>query len=225
MQTIHIVVIEDDTDILELIEFHLQKEGFETTGFLRPQRVVEFVCEERVDLMIVDRNLPGMEGSELVKALRKEGFDMPIIFLTAKDRAVDVEEGFLCGGDDYMVKPFSVKELILRIKALLKRSGKLHDNFFKHRDIVLDLLQKECRIEGMTVELTPLEFRLLYTFILYKDRVLEKEFLREEVWGEESITFHDKTLTVALNRLKKKIDPACKKNYITSVRGIGYKMP
>ena len=224
MHIAHIVVVEDEPDILELIEFILQKEGFDVTGFLRPQKVIDFLCEEQVDLLIVDRNLPHLEGSDLVRQIRDLRFDMPVIFLTAKDKESELEEGFLSGGDDYMSKPFSAKELVLRIKALLRRSGKLHSQYLSHRDIRLDLSQKRCYIGDAAIDLTPLEFKLLSTFIKFKSQLLEKEFLRQEVWGDEAEDFGEKTIAVALNRLKKKIDPSGAKNYIEAVRGIGYRM-
>ena len=112
---IEIVAIEDDEDILELIEYSLSKEGYMVTGFLSTDNVERFLEEESPSLMIVDRNLPGVEGSDFVKYLREAGYNIPVIFLTAKDSDMDLEEGFLKGGDDYMTKPFNIKELILRV--------------------------------------------------------------------------------------------------------------
>src|SRR6056300_377478 len=124
-RNIEIVVIEDEEDILELIEYHLSKEGYTVTGFLSTENVEQFLEEENPALIISDRNLPGMEGSEFVAYLRKSGYDIPVIFLTAQDKDTDLEEGFEVGADDYICKPFSPKELSLRVKALLKRSGVL----------------------------------------------------------------------------------------------------
>jgi len=221
---IEIVVIEDEEDILELIEYHLQKEGYSVTGFLSTERVEQFIEEESPALMIVDRNLPGVEGSEFVSALREQGYSIPVIFLTAKDREDDVEEGFLRGGDDYMTKPFSPKELVLRVGALLRRSGVARSDKVKYRDMVLDLQAHTLSIEGEVVDLTKLEFRLLYTFIKNPHQPLDRDFLRDEVWGDDSPDFHDKTINVAMNRLKKKIDPTGTKEYIVPVWGVGYKL-
>lgn len=121
---IEIVIIEDEEDILELIEYHLRKEGYETTGFLSTDKVEQFLEEESPSLLIADRNLPGMEGSEFVAHLRERGYDIPVIFLTAKDKEEQLEEGYDRGGDDYMSKPFNPRELVLRVRALLKRSGR-----------------------------------------------------------------------------------------------------
>ena len=160
---IEIVVIEDEEDILELIEYHLTKEGYSVTGFLSTDRVEQFLNEESVALMIVDRNLSNTEGSQFVSSLRAKGENVPVIFLTAKDKTSDIEEGFMCGGDDYITKPFSHKELLLRVKAILRRSGVSSNSRVKYRDILLDIAANEVYIDGRCVELTPLEFNLLHT--------------------------------------------------------------
>ena len=222
--TIEIVVIEDEEDILELVEYHLSKEGYSVTGFLSTENVEQFLVEENPALMIVDRNLPGTEGSEFVSQMRKIGYDIPVIFLTARDKDSDLEEGFLSGGDDYMTKPFNAKELLLRVEALLKRSGAKTNNKLHYRDLSLDLQRRELSIDMERVELTNLEFKLLHTFVLRPNHPLDRDFLRDEVWGDDSVTFNDKTINVAMNRLKKKIDPSGEKTYIAPVWGVGYKL-
>ena len=221
---IEIVVIEDEEDILELIEYHLGKEGYSVAGFLSTEHVEEFLEEESPALMIVDRNLPGTEGSEFVSYLRDNGYDIPVIFLTARDKDSDLEEGFRAGGDDYMTKPFKAKELLLRIEALLRRSGLTKRDKIKYRDITMDTDQYILTIDGHTIELTKLEFKLLFTFIKNPHQVLDRDFLRDEVWGNDSIDFKDKTINVAMNRLKKKIDPKGEKEYFIPVWGVGYKL-
>ena len=116
-----ILIIEDNEDILELEELHLTKAGFDVLGFMDTKGVEQALEEESVSLMIVDRNLPNIEGSEFVKELRELGYDMPIIFVTAKDSDDNVQEGFLRGGDDYIKKPFNMNELVLRVKAHIDR--------------------------------------------------------------------------------------------------------
>jgi DNA-binding response OmpR family regulator len=221
---IEIVVIEDEEDILELVEYHLSKEGYSVTGFLSAENVEQFLEEENPALMIVDRNLPGIEGSEFVAQMREIGYDIPVIFLTAKDKESDLEEGFNSGGDDYMTKPFSSKELLLRIEALLKRSGAKTSDKIKYKDLALDIQKRELYIEKKQIELTNLEFRLLHTFVKNSHQALDRDFLRDEVWGDDSVNFHDKTINVAMNRLKKKIDPSGEKEYFAPVWGVGYKL-
>ena len=221
---IEIIVIEDEPDILELLEYHLEKEGYTVTGFLSTENVEQFLEEENPELMIVDRNLPGVEGSEFVSNIRDLGYDIPVLFLTARDKESDLEEGFHSGGDDYMTKPFSSKELLLRIAALLKRSGTTFSDKVKYRDLILDLQKRELFIEERRIELTNLEFKLLHTFVKNPHQPLDRDYLRDEVWGDDSANFHDKTINVAMNRLKKKIDPEGVKQYFAPVWGVGYKL-
>ncbi len=223
-KNIEIVVIEDEPDILELIEYHLQKEGYDVTGFLSTESVERFLEEENPGLMIVDRNLPNIEGSRFVVQMRQLGYDIPVMFLSARDKDSDIEEGFLSGGDDYMTKPFNPKELLLRIHAILKRSGDISNGKIKYRDIVMDLHGREVLVDNIPVDLTNLEFKLLHTFIKMPKQALDRDYLRDEVWGDESADFHDKTINVAMNRLKRKLDPEGEKAYFAPVWGVGYKL-
>jgi DNA-binding response OmpR family regulator len=223
-QEIEIVIVEDEEDILELVEYHLAKEGYAVTGFLSTQNVEQFIEEERPSLMIMDRNLPGMEGGEFVAYLRQSGYDIPVIFLTAKDRDVDLESGFEAGADDYLCKPFNPRELILRVKALLKRSGALNEpKKLQYKDLLLDPEQRSLLVAGEVVTLTNLEFNLLKTFLNHVDRPLTRDFLRDEVWGSEGENINDNAVNVAINRLKNKIDPENRHNYFQPVWGVGYK--
>jgi DNA-binding response OmpR family regulator len=219
-----ILIIEDEEDILELLEYHLTKEGYDVTGFLSSEKVEQFLEEENPALMIVDRNLPGIEGSEFVSYIREIGYNIPVIFLTARDKDSELEEGFKRGGDDYMTKPFNVNELLLRIEALLRRSGATQNSKVKYRDLLLDTQKRELYVDQKSTDLTNLEFRLLYTFVKSPNQPLDRDYLREEVWGDDSSDFHDKTINVAINRLKKKIDPSGEKTYFVPVWGVGYKL-
>ena len=219
-QNIEIVIIEDEEDILELLEYHLQKSGYQTMGFTSTQNVEQFIEEEHPSLLIVDRNLPNVEGSEFVKELRDKGYDVPVIFLTAKNSDTDIDEGFMRGGDDYITKPFRMKEVLHRIQAILKRSGFAEQSKLKHRDLLLDIEERKLSINGESIQLTNMEFNLLHTFIKNANKPLQREFLIEEV-SEES---QGKTINVAINRLKSKIDPDGSKKYIISIWGVGYKL-
>ena len=223
-ENIEIVVIEDEEDILELIEYHLEKEGYSVTGFLSTDNVEQFLEEETPSLMLVDRNLPGMEGSEFITYLRDVGYEIPVIFLTGKDKESDLEEGFERGGDDYMCKPFSPKELALRVKALLKRTGALQkQDRIKYKLLTMDLAKKDLIIDGEIISLTNLEFKLLHAFLKHIDKPLTRDFLRDEVWGVEGDGVNDNAINVAINRLKNKIDPGNAQNYFHPVWGVGYK--
>ena len=216
-----ILIIEDEEDLLELLEYHLQKEGYETLGFLSTKNVEKCLQEEPIDLLIVDRNLPGVEGSEFVETLRKKGFSQAVIFVTAKDSDANIEEGFMRGCDDYVTKPYNMKELLLRIKAILARTSPVSKSTLSYSDLMLDLEAHRLQVESKEVELTKLEFDLLRTLIENKSSVLSREFLLEHVWKSDDF-FQDKTVNVAINRLKAKIDPTKEKEYIKSIWGVGY---
>ncbi len=219
-----IVIVEDEEDLLELIEYNLQKENFEVIGFLNTKTVEQILEEEDIDLLIMDRNLPGVEGSEFVAKLRTQGVVVPVIYLSAKNSDADIEEGFNRGGDDYMTKPFNMKELILRVKAILRRtSKKMSDDIISFRDLVLDKSLRSLKVDGLTVEITKLEFELLCEFVTNKNRVLDRDYLLENVWDDDQ-AYQYRTVNVAINRLKEKIDPDKTKDYIQTVRGVGYKL-
>jgi len=152
----NIVIVEDEEDLLELMEYNLTKEGFETIGFLNTKTVPQILEEEEIDLLIMDRNLPGVEGSEFVASLRADGITTPVIYVSAKSADSDIEEGFLRGGDDYITKPFNMKELILRVKAILKRTAKKHnEGKVSHRDLVLDKSSRTLSVAGEKVDGIP----------------------------------------------------------------------
>jgi len=221
---IEIIIIEDDEDILELIEYHLTSEGYVVTGFLSTENVEQFLEEENPSLMIIDRNLPGMEGSKFVSYLRSIGYSIPVIFLTAKDKDSDLEEGFNAGADDYMTKPFRPVELKLRVKALLKRYGVIvKQKRLKYKKLLIDVDNSTLFVENSEVSVTTLEFNLLKVFMDNVNKPLTRDFLRDEVWGSNVDSVNDNAINVAINRLKNKIDPKNEENYFTTVWGVGYK--
>ena len=216
-----ILIIEDNEDLLELEAFHLKKEGYKVIGVSSTEEV-ESILEYGIDLMLVDRTLPRIEGSEFVAYLRNKGVTTPVMFVSAKDKDEDVEEGFKRGGDDYLRKPFNMKELLYRVKAILRRTNCIEHERLSARDIVMDFNTRKTFIEENEVLLTKLEFELLCLFIQNKDRALDRAYLLEKLWGN-SEEVQKRTVNVTINRLKKKIDPEDVKAYIVPVRGIGYK--
>jgi DNA-binding response OmpR family regulator len=152
--------------------------------------------------------------------MREKGYDVPVIFLTAKDSDQAIDEGFSRGADDYITKPFRINEVLHRVKAILRRTGSTQQSKLKHRDLLLDLESQTLSINGEIVKLTKMEFNLLHTFIKNPKKILQRDFLLEEV-SEDS---QGKTINVAINRLKNKIDPDGEKEYIISVWGVGYKL-
>lgn len=216
-----ILIIEDEKDILELLEYTLQKEGYETIGFLKIDKNVKKIFdEEKVDLILMDRNLPSSEGSSYIVKLRNSGYNTPVIYVTAKDKDEDILEGFEAYADDYITKPFNLKELCARVKAVIKRTSKQED-IIKVRDILYKASNRKFFIENKEIELTPLERDLFLEFIKNKDILLTREHLLNNVW-EDAFDKKSKTVNVAIKRLKTKIDPLGDKNYIKSIRGEGY---
>ncbi len=221
MQNKTILIVEDEEDILELLEYTLQKEGYETIGFLHVNKNLEKVLEqESVDLILMDRNLHGYEGASFIKKIKKCGFDQAVIYLTAKDKDKDILEGFESFADDYITKPFNLKELNARIKAVLKRTSR-DIEILKVRDIVYNASNKKFSCDGKDFDLSRLEHNLLLEFIKNKNILLSRDYLLNTVWGNE-IETKRKTVNVAIKRLKEKIDPKGEKKYIKSVRGEGY---
>lgn len=216
-----ILIVEDEEDILELLEYTLQKEGYETIGFLSIDKNVKKVLdEEQIDLILMDRNLPGIEGTTFINEIKKQGYSNPVIYVTAKDNDEDIIEGFDSHADDYITKPFNLKELCARIKAVIKRSSKEVD-VLKVKDIVYKSSNKKFFIDEKEIELTHLEHDLLLEFIKNKDILMTREHLLNKVW-EDSFDKKEKTVNVAIKRLKAKIDPDGTKDYIRSIRGEGY---
>lgn len=216
-----ILIVEDEEDILELLEYTLQKEGYDTVGFLNiDKNVKKLLDEEQIDLILMDRNLPGTEGTSFIKEIRKDGYTNPVIYVTAKDKDEDIIEGFDSHADDYITKPFNIKELCARVKAVIKRTSKEVD-VLKIKDITYKSANKKFYIEDEPVELTGLEHDLLLEFIKNKDILMTREHLLNSVW-EDSFDKKVKTVNVAVKRLKAKIDPDGSKEYIKSVRGEGY---
>lgn len=221
MQNKLILIVEDEEDILELLEYTLQKEGFETIGFLNINKKLKQVLEEEeISLILMDRNLPGSEGSTFINQIKKEGYNNPVIYVTAKDKDEDILDGFEAHADDYITKPFNLKELTARVKAVIKRTSKEVD-ILKIKDITYKASNKKFYIENNEIDLTHLEHDLFLEFIKNKDILMTREHLLDTVW-EDSLDKKVKTVNVAIKRLKEKIDPKREKDYIKSVRGEGY---
>lgn len=216
-----ILIVEDEEDILELLEYTLSKEGYETIGFLTiSNKINQVLDEEEVDLILMDRNLPGHEGSIFIDEIKSKGYTQPIIYLTAKDKDEDILEGFERHADDYITKPFNIKELCARVQAVIKRSSNDME-VLKVKDIVYKASNKKFFIEEQEVVLTHLEHDLLLEFVKNRNILLSREHLLESVW-QDSLEKKSKTVNVAIKRLKAKIDPDNNKEYIKSIRGEGY---
>ena len=215
-----ILIVDDEEDILDLLEYTLSKEGYDIITCLDTSNVRDIIDEEEISLILMDRNLPGVEGSKYIESLRNEGYNHPVIYISAKDSDDNILEGFERGGDDYITKPFNLNELKARVKALLKRSQKAQD-ILKYKDIIYNASNKTFHIGGNPIKLTHLEHNLLLEFMKNINILLSRHILLERVWSD-SLDKKEKTVNVAIKRLKEHIDPTGEKNYIQAVRGEGY---
>jgi len=214
------MIVEDEEDILDLMEYTLEKEGYDVISCVDTSNIRDILDEENISLILMDRNLPGVEGSRYITALRSEGYNVPVIYVSAKDSSEEIIEGFDSGGDDYITKPFKINEFKARVKALIKRSSGVQ-NIIKYKDILYNSASKTFSIEGEDIKLTHLEHDLLLEFIKNQNILLTRDVLLERVW-KDSINKQLKTVNVAIKRLKENIDPKGEKNYIKAVRGEGY---
>ena len=215
-----VLIVEDQEDILDLMEYTLTKEGYDVITCIDTSNVKSMLDEEDIALILMDRNLPGVEGSKFITEIRQEGYNHPVIYVSAKDSSDDVLEGFERGGDDYITKPFNLNELKARVKALIKRTQKQED-VIKYKDIVYHTSNKTFSIDGDNIKLTHLEHDLFLEFMKNINILLTRETLLESVW-KDSGSKQAKTVNVAIKRLKEHIDPKGEKNYIQAVRGEGY---
>ena len=215
-----ILIVEDEEDILDLMEYTLTKEGYDIITCIDTSNVKDMLDEEDISLILMDRNLPGVEGSQYISKLRKEGYNQSVIYVSAKDSSDEIIEGFDTGGDDYITKPFNLNELKARVKALIKRSQGIQD-IIKYKDITYYASNKTFKIDDKVIKLTHLEHDLLLEFMKNKDILLSRDILLERVW-KDSLNKQSKTVNVAIKRLKEHIDPSGEKNYIQAVRGEGY---
>ncbi|MDI6860743.1 MAG: response regulator transcription factor [Caldisericia bacterium] len=215
-------IVDDEKDILELIDINLKNSGYKTFLFENGESALKWVEKENFDLMIIDLMLPDIDGFELIKLIKNRSPQTPIIILTAKGSEIDKIVGFEIGGDDYIVKPFSVRELIARVKALLRRAKSKQDEekIVINENFIIYPKKYEVYIDNEEINLTKTEFNILLTLYKRKGEVLTRDELLDILWGMDKIVI-DRTIDVHIKHLRDKL-----KNfgsYIKNVRGVGYK--
>lgn len=223
-----VLVVDDEESIVKLISYTFKQAGFEVFTAENGRQGLEIVKREYPDLIILDLMLPEIDGMELCRKLRQDGINVPIIMLTAKDDEIDRVLGLEIGADDYVTKPFSPRELVARVKAVLRRTGENdgHSNqgIIKCGDIVVDSNKYEVTAFGNHVELTPREFELLLYLAQNMGRVLSRDLLLDKVWGYE-FAGDTRIVDVHISHLREKIErDARNPAYIKTVRGVGYKL-
>lgn len=222
-----ILIAEDERPISDIIKFNLEKEGYEIMTAFDGKEALKKALENKPDLILLDIMLPLMDGFEICKRVREKS-SVPIIFVTAKEEEVDKILGLELGADDYITKPFSIRELVARVKANVRRldmnmsSDSEEKEVIKNKDLVIDFMKYEVQKRNEVLDLTVREFELLKFLARQKDQVFSREQLLERVWGYEY--YGDiRTVDVTVRRLREKVeDDSSNPTYIMTKRGVGY---
>jgi len=222
-----IAILDDEEDILKLLQNYLNKAGFSVKAFSTPESFLRYLDHHRPDLILLDLMLPGSDGLEICRYLKKtpEKASIPIIMLTARSQEADRVTGLELGADDYVTKPFSLRELEARIKAVLRRQER-HDPavggkkvFLKGR-LEIDREKYEVRVDGQSLDLSLTEFKILDLLTSRPGRVFERDQILTHLWGQEKVVI-PRTVDVHVRHLREKLGPLS--STIQSVRGVGYK--
>jgi DNA-binding response OmpR family regulator len=224
-----ILIVEDEPAVARALEYGLTSEGFKVATAATGQQALQMAQRQDPHLILLDIRLPDTSGYDVCRQIRAEGSRVPILIVTARDEEVDKILGLELGADGYVVKPFSMRELISRIRALLRRAyGELAAPVTGERtafgDIVVDLGRLQVLRHGRPIDLTPTEFRLLRYLVIHPNRPVSRDALIEAVWGYDSSIGSTRTVDVHMRHLRKKLeeDPASPR-YLVTVRGVGYK--
>jgi len=218
-----ILVVEDEPGIALGLQDDLQIEGYEVELIADGMEASRKARKEVFDLILLDVMLPGKDGFDVCRDLRRAGLKTPIIMLTAKSHEAEKILGLDLGADDYMTKPFSPRELRARIRAALRRSSGETADVYRFGDVEVDFTRCELRREDRAVETTPTEFKLMTTFVRNRGRVLSREKLLDDAWGRDTFVT-DRVVDNHIVSLRKKIEPEPgNPRYLISVRGMGYR--
>jgi hypothetical protein len=218
-----LLVIEDERKIARVISESLKREKYAVDISNDGEEGFNLADSQPYDLLIVDRMLPGMEGAEIVKNLRKNGKNMPILFLTALGTTEDKTFGLDVGADDYLVKPFAIDELLARVRALLRRPPIQQPDVLKIADLTIDKQQQTVMRAGKTIDLTSKEYALLEYLMQHPNQILSKETLINHVWDFDADILPN-NVEAYIKNLRQKIDKPFKKQLIKTVRGFGYRI-
>lgn len=221
----NVLVVDDEPAIREMIAFSLERSGMSVDQAADPQQALEAISNQRPDLILMDWMLPGSSGLQLTRRLRKESFtrDIPIIMLTARVTEDDKVAGLKAGADDYVVKPFSPRELLARIEAVLRRSDRTdEEGRITAGELTLDSLARLVTHRGKEIHLGPTEYRMLEFFMQNPDRAFSRSQLLDNVWGVNAY-LEERTVDVHIKRLRKALEKTGCHKYVQTVRGHGYR--
>jgi two-component system alkaline phosphatase synthesis response regulator PhoP len=221
-----ILIVDDEKDIIKMLDYNLKKEGFRIVVAFNGEEAVDLAKKEHPDIIILDLMLPGIDGLGVCKALKNESktVSIPIIMLTAKTQEADKVVGLELGADDYVTKPFSPRELVARIKAVLRRMKEKEKSpeILTIGEMVIDFSKIQIRLKGKPVELTAKEFELLKTLVKAKNRVLSRDYLLDTIWGfDHAMEIQTRTVDVHIRTLRKKLKNESK--HIITVKNYGYR--
>jgi two-component system, OmpR family, response regulator RegX3 len=222
---VRILIVEDEESLADTLRYNLEREGYAVSVAADGRRALERFSAERPSLVILDLMLPELSGLDVCRQIRQAS-DVPIVMVTAKDAEADKVIGLELGADDYVTKPFSVRELVSRVRAHLRRAAigdRAEGDILAAGPVRMDVARHEVEVGGSPVDFTPKEFDLLETFLRRRGRLLTRDFLITEVWGRDY--FGDtKTLDVHVKRIRKKVeDDPHRPEHLLTVRGLGYK--
>jgi two-component system phosphate regulon response regulator PhoB len=219
-----ILVVEDERSIRDMLAFNLGRAGYAVAGAADGREARAAIADGFPDVVLMDWMLPDISGLELTRQLKRDPDtrEIPIIMVTARAEEDDRVSGLDGGADDYIVKPFSPRELLARIRAALRRNGPGEDEVLSHGDLTLDAASHEVRIGSAEIALGPTEYRLLEFFMLHPDRVYSRTQLLDRVWGG-NVYVEERTVDVHIRRLRKALTPFGHDRMIRTVRGAGYR--
>jgi len=217
-----ILVVEDDENLNKLMCEKLKNELYQVFSAFDGEEALEVLDQKHVDLIISDIMMPNMNGYELTKQLRDAAYTLPILMITAKDQMEDMEKGFKAGTDDYMVKPINLKEMLLRVKALLRRAQIANDHKLIVGNVILDYDALTVKMKEEIHELPPKEFYLLFKLLSYPNKIFTRQELMDEIWGMNT-DIDDRNVDSHIKKLRRRFENLDDFEIIT-VRGLGYKV-
>ncbi len=216
-----ILVVEDDAILNKMICVRLMQEMYHVYAASDGEEALDIMDREHIDLMINDIMMPNMDGYQLTRELRRAAYPIPILMITAKNRMEDMEKGFQAGTDDYMIKPINLKEMVLRVKALLRRAQAANEKKLVVGKVVLDYDALTVTTDIQSIDLPPKEFYLLFLLLSNPNKIFTRQALMDEIWGMDSEA-DDRTVDSHIKKLRRKFEDRGEFEIIT-IRGLGYK--